>query len=169
MLLSPSHFRYFRGQWEHWNMWKEAEKYNLFRGEPIQITPNFGNFDILPRAFQLLTGIVNWIALKSQDTPLCNTFSSQNKYFIKYLAMQDSFHVRFLWTAPSSGCTVPNTTVLWEHRNFTNCPSRVIWNWAHLLKYSKSSLDCTYSGISPESLFRIMKEITDGSSLITLF
>lgn len=57
-------------------MWKEAEKSNLFRGEPVQMIPRFGNFDILPWVFQLLIGIGNWIALESQGTPLYNTFFS---------------------------------------------------------------------------------------------
>lgn len=59
-------------------------------------------------------------------------FLLQNKSFLykSTTAVQGSgFHVRFLWKALSSERTVPSTTVLWKHNNFTNCPNRVMWNW----------------------------------------
>lgn len=74
-------------------------------------------------------------------------------------AMQNSFHVRFLWAAPRPGCSVPNTAVLWEHRNFQTAPAEsheIEINW-HLLKYSKSSLAWTYSGISPVPLSELWR------------
>lgn len=39
-------------------------------------------------------------------------------------------HSTFRWEAPRWERAVHGRTMPWEHRDFTNCPSRVTWNWA---------------------------------------